>query len=118
MPFDVRKSTRPEIALVEPVGTGPSSCSRSAVVIAVSRIPSRKTAIIMAEDSGLCLVPLSLFVLGFAFSTVYTVNHSNNFQLHDQLTVAVALLVLSTVCTLWLLVKSGVDFVFHKDQSG
>ena len=47
-----RKSTRPEIALVEPVGADQSSCSRSALVIAVSRIPSRKTAIIMAEDSG------------------------------------------------------------------
>jgi len=48
----IRKSTRPEIALVEPVGDNQASCSRSAVVIAVSRIPSRKTAIIMAEDSG------------------------------------------------------------------
>ena len=48
----IRKSTRPEIALVEPIGSDQSSCSRSAVVIAVSRIPSRKTAIIMAEDSG------------------------------------------------------------------
>jgi len=47
-----RKSTRPEIALVEPLNVDQASCSRSAVVIAVSRIPSRKTAIIMAEDSG------------------------------------------------------------------
>jgi len=51
----VRKSTRPEIALVEPIGADQSSCSRSATVIAVSRIPSRKTAIIMAEDSGYSL---------------------------------------------------------------
>ena len=54
-----RKSTRPEIALVEPVGADQSSCSRSAIVIAVSRIPSRKTAIIMAEDLGLCLTLMS-----------------------------------------------------------
>lgn len=48
----VRKSTRPEIALVEPIGAEQSSCSQSALVIAVSRVRSRKTAIIMAEDSG------------------------------------------------------------------
>lgn len=61
----VRKSTRPEIALVEPVGADQSSCSRSAVVIAVSRIPTRKTAIIMAEDSGFVVL-----VLGLSFRCV------------------------------------------------
>jgi hypothetical protein len=48
-----RKSTRPEVASVQPSGVDdPSSCSQSAVVTAVSRVPARKTAVIVAEDSG------------------------------------------------------------------
>jgi len=48
-----RKSTRPEVASVQPVGVDdPSSCSQDAVVTAVSRVPARKTAVIVAEDSG------------------------------------------------------------------
>lgn len=66
----VRKSTRPEIALVEPIGADQSSCTRSAVVIAVSRVPSRKTAIVMAEDSGFCCTMVMLLVLDLSFTFV------------------------------------------------
>ena len=45
-----RHSTRPEIVSVTPVDS--DDCSSSAIVTPTSRIPSRKTAIIIAKDAG------------------------------------------------------------------
>ena len=48
-----RSSTRPEIAAIHYEQFGDDShCSRSAVVVATSRVPNRKTAVVIAQDPG------------------------------------------------------------------